>query len=439
MLPILFFALYIAVVVIIGIISSRKETEDGFMIADRNVKGFQLAATMSAGFFDGAILGFYFAYLYQYGASAIWLFLGGFIGLYIFRKYAPRIKEKADQLQVYTMAEYFFRLFGRRNGIMFTIFLVIQFFMLLVVNLIVSGKVLSSIFPLSYTVSVLIGGAIVLSYLLLAGLKAVIKTDIFQLLIMLIMSIGVGGFLITRTHIPTADLNLFQLGWGNIIGLVILAVVTAAVAPDLWQRIMASRDSREAKKGIGYAAFILVILGVTVGIMGLATKQFFPDIRPEDALVTGFKNLLPFGLSALGMVLLYAVSLSSSDTITFVLSSIFTRDFKNYTARYSEQSMKRMTRFFMVILILLAVTLAASYQGIVQIALSLGSLNAALFPVVLGSFYWTLKERAVYWSLLLALISVLILFFAKQLTPETAILSLPVSLVSLLVLQKILK
>jgi Na+/proline symporter len=49
-LAILFFIIYITVVVIIGIISSKKETEDDFMIADRKVAGVQVTATMSAGF-----------------------------------------------------------------------------------------------------------------------------------------------------------------------------------------------------------------------------------------------------------------------------------------------------------------------------------------------------------------------------------------------------
>ena len=93
----------------------------------------------------------------------------------------------------------------------------------------------------------------------------------------------------------------------------------------------------------------------------------------------------------------------------------------------------------MVTLVLVAVTIAISYQAIVQIALSLGSLNAALFPVVLASFYWALKEKAVFWSLVLALVSVVILFFTRQLTPESALLSLPVALVSLIVFSVIFK
>ena len=259
-LSIIFFLLYVAVAVAIGFISSRKETEEDFMIAERKVKGIQLAATMSAGFFDGTILALYFAYIYQYGFSAVWLFIGIFIGFYFFRRYAPKIKQKADELKVYTMSEYFYRLFGKRNGLMFSLFLVTQFFFWLVVNLIISGKVLSTIFPIPYFVAVIIGGCIILSYLLLAGFKAVMRTDFFQLLIMFVMSFTVAAFLLTKTHIPASEINFTQLGLGNILGFIILAGLGIMVAPDLWQRLIASHNVKELRKGLSFSAFILIIL-----------------------------------------------------------------------------------------------------------------------------------------------------------------------------------
>lgn len=127
---------------------------------------------------------------------------------------------------------------------------------------------------------------------------------------------------------------------------------------------------------------ILPILAVIISIVGLATKQFFPDILPENALVVGFSNLLPFGIKELGMVLLYAVTLSSSDTVTFVVSSIFTRDLKNYSKKYTDESMKKLTRFFIIFFILLAVTVSIFYQNIISLGFSLASLNLILFPVV---------------------------------------------------------
>jgi len=409
------------------------------MLANRSVAGFQVAATMSASFFDGSVLAIYLAYVYQYGFSAIWLFIGLAIGFLLLRKYAGIIKHKADELKVYSMPEYFFKIFGKKNGLMFSLLLVLQFFLLLVVNLVISGKVLSAIFPLKYSLAVAIGGAIVLTYLLLAGFKAVVHTDFFQLIIMFVLSLSVGIFLLGKTHIPASEFNLGTLGAGNIVGFLLIAGLGIMVAPDVWQRIFATKDEKNLKRGLSYVTIILPALATIISIVGLATKQAFPNILPEDALVTGFSHLLPFGLKEFGMVLLYAVALSSSDTVTFVVSSIFTRDIKNYTKRYSEESMKKLTRVSMVFFIVLAVITGIIYQDILSLGFSLASLNLALFPVVFGSLYWKLKENAVFWSLVLALVSVIILFATQSLSPETAIISLPVSLLSLLLFQKILK
>ncbi len=437
-LTILFFVIYIAVVVVIGLISSRKETEEDFMIASRKVSGIQVAATMSAGFFDGAVLSIYLAYIYQYGMSATWMFVGLAIGFILLRwRYALIIKRKADEVQAYTMPEYFFKIFGKRNGLMFSFLLVFQFFLLMIVNFIIAGKVLSLIFPLPYYLSVIIGGVVILSYLLLAGFKAVIKTDFFQLVIMFVMSLTVAIFLFGKTPIPISEFNPVSLGLGNLIGFLLLGSIGILVAPDLWQRIFATKDEDHLKRGLGYSAIILPLLAIIISIVGLATKQFFPNIVPEDALITGFSKLLPFGLKEFGMVLLYAVALSSSDTITFMISSIFTRDLKNYTKRYGEESMKKLTRFFMLLFVVITTIIAISYQNIIALGLSMGSLSLALFPAILGSFYWELDKRAVFWSLLLAFISVIAVFVADKVTPQSVAISLPVALISLVILQKL--
>ena len=404
------------------------------MIADRKVEGLQVAATMSAGFFDGSTLAIYLAYLYQYGLSAIWLFIGLALGYFLLRKHAWKIKQIADANHVYSMPEYFYKILGKRNGLMFSFLLVLQFFLLLTLNFVISGKVLANIFSIPYHWAVIIGGVIILTYLLLAGFKAVVRTDFFQLLIMILMSVTVGAVLLGKTSIPMADLGLASMGLGNIIGFVLIGGLGVMVAPDLWQRIFATKDEKNLRRGISYAAVILTLLALAISVVGLATKQFFPGILPEDALVTGFSQLLPYGLKEFGMVLLYAVALSSSDTVAFVVSSIFARDFKNYLPKYGEESMRKLTRYFMVLFVILATIVAISYQNILALGFSLASLNLMLFPVVFGTLYWKLKPTAVFWSLVLGFLSVLGLLVGQALTPETAIVCLPVVLISLLVL-----
>ncbi|MDD5075412.1 MAG: sodium:solute symporter family protein, partial [Candidatus Peribacteraceae bacterium] len=429
----LFFFLYIVIAVVIGFTASRRETEEGFMLAERKVGSIFLAASMSAGFFDGFALAAYLAYIYQFGLSALWMFIGVGVGFLWLRRFAPRIKARADALRVYSMPEFFFRVFGKRSGLAFSFILVVQFFLLLIVNLIVSGKVLSAIFPLPYGVAAAIGGAIILSYLLLGGFKAVVRTDFFQLCIMVLMSLSVALYLFGRTTIPVSELNLGAMGWSTTLGFLIIGTFNMMVAPDLWQRIFASRDERALRNALTMGAVILIVLAAVISVAGIATKLAFPDIAPEDALVTSFKNLLPFGLREFGLVLLYAVALSSSDTVTFVVSSILTRDLQNYTRRFSEESMRKLTRIFMVFFVLLALSIGLLYQNIIALAFTLTGLTLALFPAVFGSFYWKLSDRAVFWSIVVAVGSLLVPIYFNALTPETVVVTLPVALLSLVV------
>ena len=439
-LTILFFCIYIAIVIIIGILSSKNETEEDFMIANRKVSGLQVAATMSAGFFDWAVLSIYLAYIYQYWISATWMFIWSALGFILLRRFfAITIKRKADEIQAYTMPEYFYRMFGRYTWLAFSFILVFQYLLLMIVNFIIAWKVLSLIFPLPYFISVIIGWVIILTYLILAWFKAVIKTDFFQLIIMFIISLTVAIFLFGKTSIPMSEFNMISLWSGNLIWFLLLGSIGILVAPDLWQRIFATKDEKNLKRGLWYSAIILPLLAIIISIVGLTTKQFFPSILPENALIIGFSKLLPLWLKEFWMVLLYAVALSSSDTITFVISSIFTRDLKNYTNKYSDSSMKTTTRIFMLLFTCITVIIAIFYQNIIALWLSLWSLSLALFPSILGSFYWKLNSKAVFWSLILSFVSVIIIFIADKVTPENAAISLPVSLITLVTFQMVFK
>ena len=439
-LGLFFFLVYVMTSVIIGIVSSRKESEEDFMIAGRKVHGVTMMATMAAGWFDGVTLSVYLAYTYQYGFAALSLFIGIACGFLLFRTFAFRIKKKADDLQVYSMPEFFFRMLGKRNGIIFSVFLITQFFGYLIIIFILSGKVLSHLFPvLGYPVAVVIGGVIILTYLILAGFKAVVSTDFFQLIIMIVMTLLAASFFAGRVTVTAAEFDLGRMGAASIIGFFVLSLFGVAVAPDIWQRVFAARDEATLKNGFTYTAIILPLLAVIITVVGLATKQSLPGIPPEDALVKAFDTLLPFGIMEFAMVLLYAVSLSSSDTATFVVSSIVTRDLNNYTATFSEESMRKLTRFIMIAFVSLAILIATTYQQIIHIALALGSLNLALFPVVFGTLFWKLKPSAVFWSLIVVLAAVLCLAFMKSLDPGTASLSLPVAMVFLILFQFLFK
>ena len=96
-IDILFILAYFVIVLMIGFLSSRKETKEGFLIADRKVKVLPLAASLCAGLVGGGILITTTALAFQHGLSFMWLYMGAALGFFIFPIFGKRIKKLGDK------------------------------------------------------------------------------------------------------------------------------------------------------------------------------------------------------------------------------------------------------------------------------------------------------------------------------------------------------
>jgi Na+/proline symporter len=247
------------------------------------------------------------------------------------------------------------------------------------------------------------------------------------------------AFVWNKFTFSAGDLSLFNMSSADTVAFVLLGGLIVLPDPGLWQRVIAGKDTPSVRKGLAWGALPLCVLGAVISVMGLACRQRFPGIQPQEALVLGFSSLLPWGVKEFGMVMLYAVALSSTDTLTFVISSQFTRDLQNYCPRFGGESMRRLTRVFMVLCLAFAAGVAILNQNIIAIGLTYAGVLVALVPVIIGSTYWRLNPDAAFWSLTLGLATVFILLMLDAVTPQNITLCLPVALVALIVLQLVLR
>jgi hypothetical protein len=81
------------------------------------------------------------------------------------------------------------------------------------------------------------------------------------------------------------------------------------------------------------------------------------------------------------------------------------------------------------------VGLSIVYHDILAIGFALGGIGISIAPVIFLSFRFRLNDGAVGLSLLLALLSIVPLIITGSLSPETALLPLPIALISLLIFQ----
>lgn len=353
---------YFIALLVIGYIYSKRQTDEDYLIAERDLGAFSTMMTINATK-TGSILMVFTALVYLWGFSAVWYFIGVIAGILLFIPFAMKLKEKSHQY--YTLADYFRYNYGRVSAYfasLITIIIVVGF---MVINLIAGTKIFVFFTGWPFWISSIIMISIVLFYLILSGYKAVVKTDILQYLAIVFIIIVLGVLLFNGQLIPASEWNIFKADIVTILGFFIIGVLYPFAAPELWQRVYSARGKRELKSGLLWSVIIYAFVAFLLSIVALTVKSTFPGVDPDLALVYGFANLLPSGLLGLSVVLLFGAIMSTIDTGIFTSASAIILDFfdwpKEKTVRYIKGVILLLSLIGFILAILIQDLIIGSY------------------------------------------------------------------------------
>lgn len=439
-IDIFFIISYFVIVLFIGLFAARKQTKEGFLISDRKLSSFSLVSTIVASLIGGNAIVVFTAATFLYGISAFWGFIGLSCGCLCLILVTKKVKPLADKRKFYTLSDFFYEKYGKNVGLLIASTITLAFFIILLIQIIAGSILLSRIIGLSYILSVFIVTIVVFLYLLAAGFKAVVRTDIFQYFVILILLLILAVSLFTGNGVTISQFNPFKSTFISI-AFFLYGLITVITGADMWQRIYAGKNPKIIKKSLIISAITLPIIGLAVSMLGFAAKINFPNILAEEAIVYGISYLLPVGLSGLGLVVLFAAIMSTTDTITFVLATNFSKDFVSRlrTKQTSEKELVALTRLGTFIFIVLALAIALFYSDIINVALSLASVTFALAPTIIGSLYIKLKRRAILLSISSGLLYTFLVVSLGVIEPEIVAASLFISLIFLIIGQKMFK
>jgi len=428
---IILIVVYALVCIGIGWWSSRKQKHDEYLIAGRKLTTFSFAATMVATYVGGGALVGYTAYVYEYGMVAITLFIGTAIGFLIFIWYALRIRKEAKKKNFHTLSDWFLDKYNKKVAVVSALLILFIYISMLINQFIAGTSILSTVSGLSYEFALAVSASVILIYLLLGGFSSVVKTDVFQYLVLIVLFFVLGFAMLGKSvsvsqllQVETFYVPLFLAG-------LIYGIFSVFVAAEYWQRVYAAKNDKVVKRGLIWSAIIVVIVGIGLSLIGLAAASYFPGIDPNQAAALGLSQLLPPALLSLGLVLLFAAIMSSADTIIFVLASSIAKDYSHN--KKNQINLMKKTRLFIILVTLTGALGAYFFRDIIAMLLIAGGLGFAAAPALFGSFYWKLKSKAVIASFITGIIYVLILIFTGTLIPEIAVLSfIPATIVMLL-------
>ena len=418
---------YFLVLIWIGVSVVRSRSEknkyDSFLAADRNMNLLQTtssaAATDIGGGFSIAMGGLGFTL----GVSGSWMIaVSGLSIVMVSFLMVPKVKRWSDRVKGLTTGDLFAARFDRKTGTLAAVVIGLSWFTFVGGQIIAGGKLLQVTLNMNLTLAVLVSGAVILAYTTMGGLKAVIYTDVFQMLVLMIgivfiaVPIGlieVGGWSAMAQQFSSSDstkhlLDWSAVGWRQMLGWFFAIFPVWFISIAAMQRIVAARDVKTAQRGFFLTGipieWPLFAIGSTM--IGLFARYLIPDLTdPELATPMIIMQLLPAGIAGLVVAAYIAAVMSSADSCLMGPVAIFTNDiYKRYIKPdSSELHLVRVARYATLILGILAIVTAYLIPNVLDLILYAYTFGSAgIFFPMLGLLFWKkTTAKGAFWSMLL--------------------------------------
>lgn len=408
-------------------------TTDDFLIAGRNVRWFFLFCTMGAtviggGYSIGAI-----AKTYEWGILMLLVSTGGYLhfifsGLFV----APAFRDA----ELYTVAGYFGHRFGEGPRFLMLLLSLLFSVFIIAAQMAAFGSVLSAILPSvadSQTIlryAILIGGVMVVIYSTAGGLMAVINTDIYQFVVLMLGFIItlifcvpdiVGSWSVMTDSIPE---NFFKIeggkGWIFLITTFLAFLLGETFAPGYVTRYCVGKNIKETKQGIaGVGFFLALTFPVILFFIALYARIHFPDIDPQQALPMVVKQLNNPYIGGLIIGALLMAVMSSADSALNSSTAIFVKDLFEHQLGWEDKNdgkMLRLARICSAVLGLTAILIAILWPDIIGLLLFTYHIwaPAVILPVIVGVFVKKrsmVLNRIIFYTMILSTVSTLVYKF----------------------------
>ena len=234
-----------------------------------------------------------------------------------------------------------------------------------------------------------------IAYLALGGFRSVIRTDIFQTVLMylgflvlfLFLVVKFGGLAFLQSKL-TSDMLAPPSSYSAWLGIASWFIVALAtlVDPAFFQRCLATQGTKVPSRGILLSILCWVVFDfLSISCALYAKALLSPDVGGTLAYPALALQFLPVGIAGVFLLAVVATAQSSVDSYLFIAATTFAHDWKQSTS-HGELHVRLIIG--LIIAVLCSLAIAAIFPSVVQIWYLFGSLAAGMLLVpVLASFY----------------------------------------------------
>ncbi|GHV46766.1 sodium:solute symporter family protein [Synergistales bacterium] len=381
---------YAAVLIFVGwFFGSKVKSSSGFFVAGRKLgAGLLFSTLIAANIGAGSTVGVA-AIAYKSGVSAWWWIGSAGIGSMILAFWVgPRIWKIACRYELFTLGDYLGMRYGATFRGLFSGMMTVGTLALFSGQLLGIAWILDVVADLPKEAGVIIGALVTTLYFAAGGLLSAAIVNLTEVLVIL------AGFIVAVPYVyafsgglsglaskiaqnlpdAMAQNSYFSfdgIGTTVIIGYLVMLVPSFFISPGLIGKVFGARDERAIKIGTAWNGVVQLVFAAIPVFIGMAAFASFPSLsRPDLALPTAMKEMMPFGIATCALAAIFAAEVSTADAVLYMLSTSISNDLcKTFLfPKISDLNLLRLLR---------CTTLLSGVMGVV-LALFLDSIISAL-------------------------------------------------------------
>lgn len=414
-----FLAIYIAVLLGIGLYFSRQQKSvTDFWLAGRELGPTIIGFSAASAWITASALLLATGLFLLIGVGSIWIWVfPNVAGLAIIAAISGRIKNIPALTQPELMEIRYDSMIRAPVALAVTIMMIL----FSVTDFIGFKLVLGTFFGIDPLFAIAIMAVSVALYVTVGGFRAVVWTDVVQYILLAGLAVYVAS--LSLDLIAAKDVTLIAassaLGtdwWDPLLlgGLLGALVFMVALLPgwvaeqDPWQKIWAARDAGSAKKGLLLGAALLALVYLCCFVTAIGLSVLYPKPAGEVEAEMLYLKIISDNVSPTLLAMLSigfaAASMSCTDTFATSAASCISRDLvqRHLWPTATMKQMLIVNRLLVVVMIAISASIALYATSIVDaviIATVIGT-TSYFFPII-GGLYW---KRATRWGALAALI-----------------------------------
>ena len=415
-----FLAIYIAVLLGIGLyLSRRQKSVTDFWLAGRELGPISIGFSAASAWITASALLLATGLFLLIGIGSIWIWVfPNIAGLVIIAAISGRIKNIPALTQPELMEIRYDPMIRAPVALAVTIMMIL----FSVTDFIGFKLVLGTFFGIEPFFAIAIMAVSVALYVSVGGFRAVVWTDIVQYILLAGLAVYVASLTLDLSARKGVSLiaasSMLGTDWWDVFllgGLMGALVFLVALLPgwvaeqDPWQKIWAARDEGSAKRGLLLGAALLALVYFCCLLTAIGLSVLYPrpagEVEAEMLYLRVISDNVPGWLLGLLTIGFAAASMSCTDTFATSGASCISRDLiqRHLWPTATMKEMLVVNRILVVLMIGISALIALNVNSIMDaviIATVIGT-TSYFFPII-GGLYW---KRATKWGAMAALIA----------------------------------